>query len=86
MSALKHEITFESERRRRGAVLRVMCLSLMMVVASVASLNVGLPDLARDTIVYSGHFDHDGVFDGKIFPGADDNGSGSAGTRCHCAR
>ena len=42
-------ITFESERQRRGAVLRVMCLSLMMVVASVASLNVALPELARDT-------------------------------------
>ena len=50
MSPLKCKaITFENERKRRGAVLRVMCLSLMMVVASVASLNVGLPDLARDT-------------------------------------
>src|SRR4051794_37609330 len=50
MSRLKHPaITFESERKRRAAVLRVMCLSLMTVVASVASLNVGLPDLARDT-------------------------------------
>jgi EmrB/QacA subfamily drug resistance transporter len=36
-------------RKRREAVLRVMCLALMMVVASVASLNVALPDLARDT-------------------------------------
>jgi EmrB/QacA subfamily drug resistance transporter len=37
------------ERQRRGAVLRVMCLSLMMVVAAVASLNVALPGIARDT-------------------------------------
>ena len=36
-------------RRRRGAILRVMCLALMMVVAAVASLNVALPDLARST-------------------------------------
>src|SRR5215510_14395190 len=42
-------ITFASEDRRRGAVLRVMCLALMMVVASVASLNVALPGIARDT-------------------------------------
>jgi EmrB/QacA subfamily drug resistance transporter len=42
-------ITFENERKRRAAVLRVMCLALMMVVASVASLNVALPDIARDT-------------------------------------
>jgi MFS family permease len=34
---------------RRRAVLGVLCLSLMMVVAAVASLNVALPDLARDT-------------------------------------
>ena len=35
--------------RHRRAVLAVMCLALMMVVAAVASLNVALPDLARDT-------------------------------------
>src|SRR5581483_3315022 len=38
-----------NDTRRRGAVLRVMCLALMMVVASVASLNVALPEIARDT-------------------------------------
>ena len=44
-----HRITFKSEQKQRGAVLRVMCLSLMMVVAAVASLNVALPEIARDT-------------------------------------
>jgi MFS family permease len=34
---------------RRRLVLGVMCLALMMVVAAVASLNVALPDLARET-------------------------------------
>jgi MFS family permease len=38
-----------TEVRQRTAVLRVMCLALMLVVASVASLNVALPDIARDT-------------------------------------
>ena len=42
-------VSFSSEARRRGAVLRVMCLALMMVVAAVASLNVALPAIARDT-------------------------------------
>jgi EmrB/QacA subfamily drug resistance transporter len=42
-------LTFGSEKRQRGAVLRVMCLSLMMVVAAVASLNVALPGIAHDT-------------------------------------
>jgi Peptidase family M28 len=37
------------------------------------------PARRQDTIVYSGHYDHDGVFDGKLFPGADDNGSGTVG-------
>src|SRR5690349_24375358 len=37
------------ERQQRTAVLRVMCLALMMVVAAVASLNVALPGIARDT-------------------------------------
>jgi EmrB/QacA subfamily drug resistance transporter len=35
--------------KQRAAVVRVMCLSLMMVVAAVASLNVALPGIARDT-------------------------------------
>ena len=40
---------FRDERKQRGAVLRVMCLALMMVVAAVASLNVALPGIAHDT-------------------------------------
>jgi len=42
-------MTFKDDARHRNAVLRVMCLALMMVVAAVASLNVALPELARDT-------------------------------------
>src|ERR671934_200666 len=34
---------------RRGAVLRVMCLALMLVVAGVTSLNVALPSIGEDT-------------------------------------
>src|SRR5262245_31067607 len=36
-------------RAHRRVVLAVLCLALMTVVAAVASLNVALPDLARDT-------------------------------------
>src|SRR3954452_5467273 len=46
---MKTLIKITSEQRQRKAVLRVMCLSLMMVVAGVASLNVALPGIARDT-------------------------------------
>lgn len=37
-------------------------------------------DLKDEIIVVSGHYDHDGIMpDGTIFPGADDNGSGTTG-------
>lgn len=38
------------------------------------------PQLAAETIIISGHHDHDGDSDGKIWRGADDNASGSVGT------
>jgi hypothetical protein len=37
------------------------------------------PALKAETIVYSGHFDHDGVGPAGILHGADDNGSGTVG-------
>jgi hypothetical protein len=37
------------------------------------------PELAKDVIVLSAHYDHDGVKNGVIYPGADDNASGSMG-------
>lgn len=37
------------------------------------------PTLKNETIVFSGHYDHDGIRDGVMFPGADDNASGTAG-------
>ncbi|MFD1768453.1 M28 family peptidase [Sphingobacterium suaedae] len=37
-------------------------------------------DLKDEIVIISGHYDHDGVLpDGTIFPGADDNGSGTVG-------
>src|SRR5581483_8907281 len=46
---MKSPLRSMNATQRRGAVLRVMCLALMMVVAAVASLNVALPGIARDT-------------------------------------
>jgi Peptidase family M28/PA domain len=38
------------------------------------------PTLRNETVLFSGHFDHDGVrIDGAIYHGADDNGSGTVG-------
>ena len=37
------------------------------------------PALQNETVLFSGHFDHEGVWEGKIYHGADDNGSGTVG-------
>lgn len=37
------------------------------------------PALKQETIIISAHHDHDGTFDGKVWHGADDNASGTAG-------
>lgn len=47
MAAVQQDDRREHVRRRQ--VLVVMCLALATVVSAVASLNVALPDLARDT-------------------------------------
>src|SRR5262245_26788169 len=46
---MESPLTQMTEKRRRAGVLRVMCLALMMVSASVAGLNVALPSIAADT-------------------------------------
>ena len=37
------------------------------------------PTLKNEYVIYSGHWDHHGEFDGKIFHGASDNAAGTAG-------
>jgi hypothetical protein len=37
------------------------------------------PELGREVLIVSAHYDHEGVRNGKVYPGADDNGSGSMG-------
>ncbi len=37
------------------------------------------PRLKEETIVFSSHYDHDGIREGKIYHGADDNASGTVG-------
>lgn len=37
------------------------------------------PELKKETIVFTAHYDHDGASDTAIFHGADDNGSGTVG-------
>ena len=37
------------------------------------------PTLQAETVIFSGHFDHDGIAPNGIFHGADDNGSGTVG-------
>jgi Zn-dependent M28 family amino/carboxypeptidase len=37
------------------------------------------PALRNETVLFSGHFDHEGIWEGKIYHGADDNGTGTVG-------
>jgi hypothetical protein len=37
------------------------------------------PVLGKEVVIVSAHYDHEGVHAGKVYPGADDNGSGSMG-------
>lgn len=46
MMKFNHHTTSSS---RHGVITAVVCLALAAVVAAMASLNVALPDIARDT-------------------------------------
>jgi hypothetical protein len=62
------EMRVALEERRRG------------VSANVVGLLEGSdPTLHPETIIFSAHHDHDGNWDGKLYPGVDDNGSGTVG-------
>jgi hypothetical protein len=37
------------------------------------------PNLKGETVIFCAHYDHDGAWDGRIRPGADDDASGTAG-------
>jgi len=45
---------------------------------NVLALVAGSDPAARELILVTAHYDHEGVWDGKIFNGADDNASGTA--------
>ena len=54
--------------------------SEMMELENVCGLFEGShPELSREVIIISAHYDHVGEHDGEIFNGADDNGSGTVG-------
>jgi hypothetical protein len=61
-----------------------VALNLQMDCDTVETQNVVAyiqgsdPILHNEVVAYSAHFDHEGIKDGKIYHGADDNGSGTA--------
>jgi hypothetical protein len=61
------EIRITLAERRRGVTYNV----IGMIEGADAALK-------RETIIYCGHYDHDGTWDGSLRPGADDNASGTA--------
>lgn len=87
-SANEIHTAIDRDLKPQSALLPGVTAEIQVVNAEVrhaTSYNVaGLlegSDLKSETIVISGHFDHDGpAFNlGAMFPGADDNGSGTVG-------
>lgn len=54
--------------RRRGVSANV-----------IGMIRGGDPQLAKETVLFSAHYDHDGVAPNGVMHGADDNGSGTVG-------
>ena len=65
----------------RGTVIHdVRAGSGTIALENVCALWPGSdPALSKQVLIVSAHYDHDGVKGGKVYPGADDNGSGSMG-------
>ncbi len=61
------EMRLELEERRRGVSHNVLGV-----------LEGSDPVLKSETILLGAHYDHDGVWNGDFYPGADDNASGTA--------
>lgn len=66
--AVRIEVHTATSDRRRGTSHNVAGL-----------LEGSDPALKNETIIFSGHFDHDGIGPAGIFHGADDDGSGTVG-------
>jgi hypothetical protein len=78
-SALKPQSALLSDA---NAELRVATAQRKRQVSyNVAGIVEGSdPQLKNETVLFSGHYDHDGLrIDGGIYHGADDNGSGTVG-------
>ncbi|HEX6886430.1 MAG TPA: M28 family peptidase [Planctomycetota bacterium] len=64
----------------RGQLSDVRVGSGPLALENVCALWPGSdPDLGREVVIVSAHYDHVGWQGGKLHPGADDNGSGSMG-------
>jgi hypothetical protein len=64
----------------KRAVLAVNVQRVPFATQNVVGLIEGRdPRLRREAVIVGAHYDHDGEYNGQIWPGADDNASGTAG-------
>ncbi len=68
LSGARAEIRIVIAERRRAMTANV-----------IGVLEGSDPELKKETIVFSAHYDHDGASETAVFHGADDNGSGTVG-------
>ncbi len=65
---------------RKRATLKVDIQRVPFATQNVLGLIEGSdPRLRGEVVVVGAHYDHDGEYNGEIWPGADDNASGTAG-------
>ena len=67
------ELGIELDERRAARTTTIWPVNIAAVLRGTD------PDLAREVIVLSAHYDHVGTRKGEIYNGADDNASGTAG-------
>jgi hypothetical protein len=85
-SAVARELLGAGPRPKPGAELalrlsdkRVQLPRETLELENVAALWPGSdPELAREVLILSAHYDHEGVIGGEVYNGADDNASGTS--------
>jgi hypothetical protein len=71
-----HSLALPSARMTVSVEVDSRVLTTRNVVGMIPGSD---PALANEVVMIGGHYDHDGARGGYVWPGADDNGSGSAG-------
>ena len=80
-TAAKHDDLPASKELNASASLKLTVNRTLQTVQNVTGYIEGTdPKLKNEYVVFSGHYDHLETRNGKVYPGADDDGSGTVST------